>query len=177
VLTTAVELLEDGEWHNLEEIYAELAKVITPGQAIRRNERLRKRQNKGERVKPLSEARRIASGKRHIINDSLTAGGYFEKTPMGSRAENRSPDRMIRMVKVPPRVIRDRELKAAGHLFRVEEEIPKLLLDDKPKMRIHNLTRAQVEKLALGLLEALKDEVRGQLRDVAPAAREEAPSE
>lgn len=109
-----VELLSDGEWHNLEAIYAEAGKLITPGQAIREYQ---KTAQKGRAYKglgpdlvyrPLTTQEQITSGKRTMLRAAFGAKSYFEFDPPKGRPGGRRPvdrGRRIRYVgpPVPPR--------------------------------------------------------------------------
>jgi DNA-directed RNA polymerase subunit M/transcription elongation factor TFIIS len=104
MLTKAVELLEDGEWHDLEFVLRELGKLVPPGRAMRRNENDRRLSSGTDaRKKDLSETRLIASGKRAIAKDLLNKS-YFEIYPLG-RVQNKR----VRMTELPPRAVWERK--------------------------------------------------------------------
>jgi hypothetical protein len=181
VLLKLVEVLQDGEWHNLEDVHREVGKVIAPGVALRRNERNRRSLQRrhespeGERTRPISTERAIQAGKRSIVTDALaqhSERSYFQRTPARFPKD---PDRLVRMVKMPPAVAQYRALQAAGRLFLADEVVDVMMTSDHPRVVLDSLSREQVQRVAVRLVERLKDEIRGELRDVAPAAPEEAP--
>jgi hypothetical protein len=80
----ATELLADGEWHDREKVMAEIAKVITPGIAIRHAEQVRLGAGTAgsapkERVKPRSQDFLIASGKRSLARIALRTKKFESK--------------------------------------------------------------------------------------------------
>lgn len=172
-LLRLVEVLEDGQWHRLEDVITEVGKAIPPGRAVRRNELARRSAGgPAERKRPTSHERVIAAGKRAIVNDTInSAQAFFERTPA---TRPRDPERMIRMVKMPPRVARDRAFAAQGTPMQADELVEKVLTADSPRIVVQDLTRSMVDRLAVRLVERLKDEIRGDLRDVASTASEEA---
>jgi hypothetical protein len=96
---TMLRLLEDGEWHLLEDIVVRIAATVPPGRAIRHYDwseahRVAKR---GPRVKTeLSESEKIASGQRALAVKTVNSGKktlvLISETPNG---------RMIRRRHVP----------------------------------------------------------------------------
>lgn len=137
----------------MEEVHREVGKVVPPGVALRRNERARR--GNGERARPISTERAIQSGKRGIVGDAMAQanGRYFETT---ASTGHRDPNRQIRMVTMPPAIARQRALQAAGELFVPDEVIDKLLASEHPTVTLHNLSRGQVDRVALRLLERLR---------------------
>lgn len=106
------ELLEDGEWHDFEEVLAQLMKLIPPGRALRRTEAMRRyKSDAEERQRPFSQERQIASGKRAIAKDAL-AKPYIEIYPLGKVKNKR-----VRMTELPPKVRVERS--------RQESDVPR----------------------------------------------------
>lgn len=153
-----VDLLEDGEWHVLEDILAEAGKLVPPGVAIRRAEKRRAATagSAEERVRETAPDRLIAMGKRVIVMDTIAGGsrGYFELTPARFP---RDPERQVRLLQMPPRVARDRRLAERDSLFRASDAVETLLTTASPRMYVHDLTRPQLERLTIALLERLQD--------------------
>jgi hypothetical protein len=108
VLIRAVELLEDRAWHDYEATIRELARMVPPGKAIRRAERLRAQRGPAERYVPVSDERAIASGQRSIVKDSLHAP-WFEVCPAGVLPLELRPLRRVRLVMVPAYIQRSRD--------------------------------------------------------------------
>lgn len=110
MMLRAVELLEDGEWHDYDRVLAELAKMVPPGRALRRNEMDRRHASRTTERKrtEFTEERRIASGKRAIAKDMLNKE-YIEVYPPGKVKNKR-----IRMTQVPSRVLRERLREGGG---------------------------------------------------------------
>ncbi len=92
-LERAYELLSDGEWHDREVILREIAKVITPGIAVRHAEVVRRTSGKGvapaERKKPRSQEFLIASGKRSLARSALRGSRIEHRTTEDGRVEIR----------------------------------------------------------------------------------------
>lgn len=85
----ARELLADGNWHELEPLLNELAKLVPPGRALRRNENARlKARNQGPamRTYPRSKDYLIASGARRIVREALL--GTNSKTWIERETQN-----------------------------------------------------------------------------------------
>lgn len=72
----ALEVLQDGSWHQMEDVVTEMAKVIPPGRAMRHAEDRRKAsgmnpQKPAERRVPRSTEFLVQVGARHIAKDGL----------------------------------------------------------------------------------------------------------
>jgi len=102
----AVELLADGEWHDLEWFLRELGKTILPGQAVREMERARKQslRHRNLDVKPRtygSIERTVESGKRRLALAVLRrhVGGVptFEVYPPARGGKSRATNRKVRL--------------------------------------------------------------------------------
>lgn len=91
----AVELLEDGEWHDYKQVVREAAKVIPPGKALRRNEQMRQAavRRPGEHLTYTAERRVIARsheelisiGAQAIVRATLSGSATFEIEPRGTK--------------------------------------------------------------------------------------------
>jgi hypothetical protein len=97
----AVELLGDGQWRDFETVVAELSKLVPPGQAVRKSEKIR-RAAKGapeQRKKTRDAERLIASGARTFAREALRESNGFEQ-----RVDPFDGARLVRMRKMPKRV-------------------------------------------------------------------------
>ena len=98
------ELLDDGDWHDLEHVYREAGKTIPPGRAIRSAEynRAKVRNAPAHRVKTRSNDQLITYGRRRIIYELLRHASF--ETRQG-------PDggRVVRMIQPPGQVQRYRQ--------------------------------------------------------------------
>lgn len=124
LLVKAVELLEDGEWHDYELIVRQIARVYPIGKAARLTEAARARLTPGEpRTRPLSAARQIESGARIKARATLLGSRAFEvdprRVPAGRRSTGEVSTRRIRMLHVPATVawLRDAPLRRIGQLI------------------------------------------------------------
>lgn len=76
----ALELLEDGQWHDREAILRELMRLITPGVAFRVNETARVYATGNEvRTKPITEQRAVISGARRKALLTLNRARRIER--------------------------------------------------------------------------------------------------
>ena len=94
-LTLALErLLADGEWHDVDDVVAELAPLVPPGRAYRRGEARRlAKAGAGLRVRG-DRSTAIASGARHIADDTVRSGiRYGRIESQGDAIRARGGDR------------------------------------------------------------------------------------
>lgn len=104
------ELLDDREWHRVEEIIREVGKLVPPGQAIRRAELRRKNTSRTpERKQPVSEDRLIKSGRRSFVRDSMGSARPHVELKFDDEGVE-----WVRLLSLPPRVARDRA-RARAH--------------------------------------------------------------
>ena len=87
----ALEILADGQWHDRELLYVEMAKLVPPGRAIRHAELIRRTSQSGKapavRKQPRSTDFLITSGKRSIVRMALR----------GARLEFRTHDGRVQV--------------------------------------------------------------------------------
>lgn len=108
-----LKLLDDGEWHPLDEITRALCATIAPGKALRRYEERESNRTKhrGERVTAeLTDDEKIASGQRTLAN--VTINSY--KKRYVEIAEDDDGQRMVRKRTDAP----------ASNLPKITEEVP-----------------------------------------------------
>jgi len=158
-LLKAVELLEDGQWHLLEPVLAEIGKVVPPGKALRFVEQRRAYTTVAEqRIRSVSQERLIAMGRRGIAMGTVNyKRRYFELTP-ASRGNRPDDTRMIRMLEVPPSVLRSRRLAESGRLID-GTLVDELLTDHDPVALLAQRFpgRHQLERTIVLLLDRLRD--------------------
>ena len=110
----AAELLADGEWHNYEQVFNELAKLVPPGFAIRENEKARRGSGgpaARKKVRPAEEL--IESGRRMYVRDVLSNPRNYEST---KATRPRDPERQIRMIAKPRALVLDAYSQATERL-------------------------------------------------------------
>lgn len=138
------ELLDDGEWHDVEWLIREVGKLVPPGQAIRRAE-LRRKQNArdapAERQRPYNEDRQIASGRRSFVRDAINS----------SREHFETDGQRIRMLSLPSRVKRDRARARAQHHFEPADLADEIGRGANARAIINELSPNQLYDLALEL--------------------------
>ena len=105
LLVRAVELCNDGGWHNYEAVIAELMRMVEPGKAMRRAERDRLASGGPPQRTKGSLPRVMASGQRSIVRDFVRSP-YFEVKPHGHVPKGVT--RQVRLAAVPPRVAYER---------------------------------------------------------------------
>jgi len=150
VVRRACDLLEDGEPREWEWMIREVGKLITPGVAMRRAERIRRAQSESdERVKPLSTERQIATGRRSLVRASVRAP-YFA-------FEERDGKRFVRLVEVPPRVARDRAAEKEGAHVDPAVIVRAAEAGQDVTMLLHDLTRPALMRVTLALAEHIAD--------------------
>lgn len=145
ILVRAVELLEDGQWHNYADLVRVLSKMVEPGRAMRRAERVRAAGGPPERYRAVEDYRLIQSGQRSIVRDFLIKK-YFEIKPPG-RPVDGGEERVIRMVRVPSRIARDRELAERGRLMNPRVLVPLLLNGESVDDHLRDVTLKQAIRL------------------------------
>lgn len=143
------ELIDDGEWHEVEPLLREVGKMIPPGQAIRRAE-LRRR-NSGhatplERRRPVSEERQIVSGQRSFARDTINSA----RTHVEVKFDEDGVEH-IRMLSLPPRVRRDRARARAHHHFDAADLADEIGKGADARALINELSPTQLYDLALEL--------------------------
>lgn len=79
-LVEAYKILDDGQWHDYEDVLRKIQKVITPGVAVRAAEAVRKSTSGAPevRAKGRSQEFLIASGKRHVARSALRGSARIE---------------------------------------------------------------------------------------------------
>jgi hypothetical protein len=158
-LVRLTELLEDGEWHRLDQVIREVGKLIPPGRAVRQAESDRLAAGgPPQRKVPLPVERQIESGRRTIVRSMLgyAGGRYFEVDPRPRGGVRASPDTRVRMKEVPASVARDRKLAADGRSVN-SALIDSLIASDDPRAMLAALTgRDSVERVVLLMLDRLR---------------------
>lgn len=105
-----VEVLADREWHDLDHVISELAKLIPPGRAIREMERSRRngarteQAAQAERTYEIDHARLVRSGQRRIALSAIQRGrqnGWVVVDQTASPGRRRANGRLVRMVELP----------------------------------------------------------------------------
>jgi hypothetical protein len=158
VLRAVVDMLDDGQPREVEAVIREAGKKIPPGVAIRRNERTRQslsRRRNGtvkERAKPLSEERQIEAGRRAMVREALR--------PRFFAIEDRDGKKYVRLVNMPPRVLRDRAAEAAGESVDPAVVIERAKAGDDVTMLLHDLTRPALMRVTLALAAYIADSQR-----------------
>jgi hypothetical protein len=160
LLVRAVELLEDGKWHDLDKTVRELSRLVPPGRAIRRAEQNRAQASgTPTRTRQLSHERLIASGARSIAREVMRPP-HFEIDPPASTGRPANTDdgrKRVRLVQVPPRVERDRQLgRIPAPAFDAAATAAVLRTLPKPDLAasLRAMTRARLEAVALVALSA-----------------------
>ena len=147
----AADLLTDGEWREYEWMIRELGKLVPPGRAIRRNEQDRSYNSDArERVRPLSPERAIQAGRRAIVRDALRVSSYEH--------EERDGIRFVRMLRVPPRVARERARRRAHALFDPAQLADELARGADAHGLLGELSERQIRLLALALVERVREQ-------------------
>ncbi len=139
-LARAYELLSDGEWHDREVILREIAKVITPGIAVRHTEVVRLTSGKGvapaERKKPRSQEFLIASGKRSLARATLRGSRIEHRTLEDGRVQVRdnlanpappATDAPLTFRKITPHLRRAFEVLADGRWHSREDVMAEMV--------------------------------------------------
>ena len=153
-LMRAVELTEDGQWHDYDDIERELAKLIPPGLAMRKAERTRLSQGgPPERTKFDDEKRIIETGKKAIARDTLR-GRWFEVDPRGRHWDGRV--RRIRLKHIPPSVLRARKQAALEGPIQPGVLIPKLLKSTDVTEDLRQLNESQLRRLVEAMVAKMK---------------------
>lgn len=163
VLTRAVELTEDGQWHDYADLMRELAKLVPPGKAIRKAEKNRLGDGgPAVRTKNAEIERVIQTGKNAVVREFLTKP-WFEVKPAGSITDGTV--RQIRLAKIPARLLRDRERAEEGRLMQPEVIIPELLAGVDAKRRLGNMESSQLIRLIQEMVQQIQD------GDLTPVSR------
>lgn len=148
----AVEVLEGAGWLNYDETIERIGAVVKPGHAMRRVERARKNRNgPAERVRPRSTEALITSGRRMIVREALL--------PPAFEFRGQGPQRQIRMAHLPPRIIKDREMRERGLRISMED----LLASDHRRPLVDKLGEGALRDLVLDLAEEIRP-VRKRMR-------------
>lgn len=145
LLKRAVELTEDGQWHDYDDVVRELCKLVPPGKAMRRAEKSRRYTGPPERTKYDETERVLETGKKSYARDHLQKV-WFEVKPVGRREPGGLP-RQIRLINMPPRILRDRELAARGRLVQPQTSIPLLLAGADVREHLAGLSAEQLLRL------------------------------
>ena len=156
----AVELLEDGEWHYVEDVLRELMKMVPPGRALRQAEQQRQYDGPAQRVRHKSERQLIEIGRRLLARRALVGSGkadYFEMTP-ASPGPKKDETRLIRLIGIPPAVQHTRELKAAGQIID-DELIDEIVASHDPVALLAERfpKRAVMEKIVVKMIERIQE--------------------
>lgn len=163
VLSRAVELTEDGGWHNYADLMRELAKLVQPGKAIRKAEKNRLGDGgPAVRTKNAETERVIQTGKNAVVREFLTKP-WFEVKPTGRITDGTV--RQIRLTKIPTRLLRDRERAEEGRLMQPEVIIPELLVGIDAKKRLGNMDSVQLIRLIQEMVQQIQD------GDLGPVSR------
>jgi len=153
ILTRAVELTEDGQWHNMEKLLRELAKMVPPGRAMRRAESNRLNVG-GPPQRATGEVERILkTGRRSIVRDFVRPP-WFELDPPVAVSGRVDPDRKVRLVQVPKRMIRDRGRSADGTYFNPVIIAKRLREAEQPRIILRTLKQSELLLVVLELLNA-----------------------
>lgn len=104
----ALEVLADGSWHDMNAVVLEMTKMITPGQALRRAEKIRLGQSRGvppaQRAVPRSAEYLRLLGGRHIAREALRNSKRLEfKDDENGRWVRIKPHLIVRSVHVWPK--------------------------------------------------------------------------
>jgi hypothetical protein len=160
-LRRACDLLDDGQPREWEFVVKEVGKVITPGVAIRRAERIRRNvSNSPTRVKPLTTERQIESGRRSFVREVVR--------PPWFTFEERDGKRFVRLASMPPRVARDRAAEKAGEQIDPARIIEAAQRGDDVTMLLHDATRATLMRVTLALAEHVANEQQRGRREQMP---------
>jgi hypothetical protein len=138
-----VMLLEDGQWHDHEEIVAAAMSSVPPGIALRTTEAARLNSNRGApkaRVKKKTHSVLVASGQRAKVIEGINSmmnGGRIE------RVENDNGSKRLRLITKVPTVliVRDRgemTVSASSDVVLVEvdsEKLGNMTLDELKDLR------------------------------------------
>lgn len=131
----AVELLDDGQWHDYEAVRAQMMKLIPPGIAWRKAEQIRlagERQRRREGAPEMANPRRttreiqVESGRKHMVSQMLENSRIYERdklTSSGRPQTGGGSGRRIRMIAQPRLVKGDFQRQRAE---RLELEIIRL---------------------------------------------------
>ena len=154
ILTRAVELTEDGQWHDYDTVAKELAKLIPPGKAMRRAEQTRLTQGgPAERRLPTDDHRVIETGKKAIVRGTLR-GRWFEVDPPGRHWDGQT--RRVRLIVTPPTVMQARQRAAMAKPIDPQTLIPRLLKSADVTEDLRNLTESQLRRLVEALVAQMK---------------------
>lgn len=148
----AVELCEDGAWHDYEELITVLGRMVEPGPAMRRVERDRLYTGgPAQRTKGSETHRLIASGKRSLVRDFLHKP-WFEKKPAGQTHPDPLNPRQIRLAQVPARIQYERRLAAQNKLISPTTLLPLLLEGGDARELLGELTGPQLIRVIEALV-------------------------
>lgn len=99
----AVEILDGGGWHDMEDVIADLSRLVPPGRAIRRNERDRAASGgPPTRHNPLPVEEMIRSGARSIVRELIRKQRH--RAPVYETEHGK-----VRLVGLPRNVTSDRK--------------------------------------------------------------------
>jgi hypothetical protein len=138
-----VMLLEDGQWHDQEEIIAAAMSTVPPGVALRTTEAARRNSNRDApkaRVKKKTHSVLVASGQRSKVIEGINSmmnGGRIE------RVEDSGGSKRLRLITKVPTVliVRDRgemTVSASSDVVLVEvdsEKLGNMTLDELKDLR------------------------------------------
>jgi hypothetical protein len=149
-MVRVTELLEDGEWRDIDWIVREAGKVVPPAKAIRVQEATRlKAGGPPVRHRPLSDERRIESGRRYMVRQVL----HSMKTSVerdGTR---------FRLLRLPPRVEYYRKADADGRSFEASRILDQAVASHDPETvwAHRNFKPNQWERLVLEAVRRLQE--------------------
>lgn len=180
MLVRAADLLEDGEWHDYEQVIRELAKMVPPGRALRHAEKIRKAAGNGrnknedwnppeQRVRARSREQIIATGARSIARSMI----HHKDIEIRHLSDSHKGPKQIRMLRVPHSVQVSRLMADNGTLFQPETVVAELLRLSGPKAGSHvldPLNRQHLERVIHYLIGELEDQNAGA-DTAAPADR------
>jgi hypothetical protein len=132
----AYELLGDGKWHDYEKTLRELAKLVPPGVALRKNEMRRaqsevQRRRKGLGVRTGAKTgpvftveQQMESGRREIVRTYL-GNDFFEVDEHGLVGRNYSSPPLQRNIRMlyPPRAIKTNAAIMRTEMLQAENEV------------------------------------------------------